>query len=117
MLDLVLKMTKIGCCVSREIEEVYNGSLPEVRSQSSCRCPPTHPRTVPDLTHFCIHNGVPDNTVDKVSRLNSDSHPLEYLNDGDSNTIWVSAFLDDVTIQVDLGDQFQVRFSLGPDQR
>lgn len=41
-------------------------------------------------------------------RLNNYSHPLGYLNDGDSNSFWVSAFLDDVTLTVDLQDQYQV---------
>ena len=79
-----------------------------MRVQSNCRCPPTHPRIRPDHTEYCIRNGVPDNTGDEVLRLNADAHPLEYINDGDVNNCWISTFLDDVTIEVDLGDQFQV---------
>ena len=89
--------------------EVYTGEFPKVAIQSSCRCPPTHPRVKPLSTHLCISNGVADNTGDEILRLHNDSHPLAYLNDGDSNSMWVSAFLSDVTIEVDLGDQFQVR--------
>ena len=92
----------------REVIQVYSGELPEVRIQTSCRCPPTHPRIRPLHTRYCIRNGVPDNTGDEVLRLANFSHPLEYLNDGDFNSYWVSAFLDDVTIEVNLGDQFQV---------
>ena len=88
---------------------VYTGEFPVVTIQSACRCPPTHPRVKPLSTHFCIRNGVADNTGDEVLRLHNDSHPLAYLNDGYSNSMWVSAFLSDVTIEVDLGDQFEVR--------
>lgn len=58
--------------------------------------------------HFCIHNGEPDNTNDHVLRLNSEAHPLEYANDDDANSIWVSDFMNEVNLVVDLGDQFQV---------
>ena len=89
--------------------EVYTGEFPKVAIQSSCRCPPTHPRVKPLSTHLCISNGVADNIGDEILRLHNDSHPLAYLNDGDSNSMWVSAFLSDVTMEVDLGDQFEVR--------
>ncbi|XP_013386515.1 usherin-like [Lingula anatina] len=93
---------------NREIEEVSSGVLPSVHLQTACRCPPSHPRVKPFRSRFCIKNGVPDNTINQVLRLNNYSHPLEFLNDGDGNSIWVSSFLDDVTITIDLQDEFQV---------
>ncbi|CAH1791583.1 unnamed protein product, partial [Owenia fusiformis] len=93
---------------NREIEAVYSGNFPDVHIQSNCRCPSSHPRIKPLHDRYCIRNGVPDNTGDESLRLNDDAHPLEYLNDGDSNSIWVSAILDDTTITIDLLDQYQV---------
>ena len=58
--------------------------------------------------HNCIKNNEPDNTNDHVLRLNNEAHPLEYANDDDANSIWVSDFMNDVNLVVDLGDEFQV---------
>ena len=41
-------------------------------------------------------------------RLSPDSHHLEYINDGDINSFWVSSFLEDVIVSIDLQDRFQV---------
>ena len=58
--------------------------------------------------HHCIKNGEPDNTNEDSLRLNNEAHPLEYVNDGDSNSIWISKTMDQVNLVVDLGDQYQV---------
>jgi hypothetical protein len=87
---------------------LYSGTLPWVRLGMNCRCPASHPRIKPLETIMCIRNGVPDNTADEILRLHNNSHPLGYMNDGDSNSIWVSGFLDDITIEVDLKDQYEV---------
>ena len=79
-----------------------------MRIQSSCRCPASHPRVKPLQIHYCIKNGEPDNTIQDSLRLNDDAHPLEYVNDGDSNSVWISKTMDQVNLVVDLGDQFQV---------
>ena len=83
--------------------------MPAVKIQPSCRCPATHPRVKPLETRYCIKNGVVDHTEDKVLRLNNNSHPLPYINDGYTTTMWVSGFQNDVTIDVELGDQFEVQ--------
>ncbi|XP_074661048.1 usherin-like [Tubulanus polymorphus] len=94
---------------NREIGELYSGVFPSVPLQSNCRCPATHPRVRPQSSRYCIRNGVPnDKTADEVVRLNNYSHPLGYLNDGDSSTFWVSSDLNEVTLTVDLLDQFQI---------
>ena len=41
-------------------------------------------------------------------RLGIYAHPLEYMNDGDTNSIWVSTQIGEVFLTVDLGDSFQV---------
>ncbi|KAK3603067.1 hypothetical protein CHS0354_015760 [Potamilus streckersoni] len=91
-----------------EIAEDYSGVLPKLRVQSSCRCPSAYPRVSPLKAHYCIKNGVPDNTENDLLRLNPESHPLEYVNDGDSNSIWISNFLNQANVIIDLGDEFQV---------
>ena len=94
---------------NREIEQEYSGIFPELRVQSECRCPASHPRVKPLKIHYCIKNGEPDNTNEDSLRLNTGSHPLEYVNDGDANSAWLSnTRTDQVNLVVDLGDQFQV---------
>ncbi len=88
---------------------MYSGELPTLAIQSECRCRGSHPRVNPSQTTHCIPNGVPDNLGDELLRLNNESHPLQYLSDGDSNSYWVSSFTSDVMVTVDLGDQFQVQ--------
>ncbi|CAG2235417.1 USH2A [Mytilus edulis] len=93
---------------NREIQEIYTGFLPDLRVQTNCRCPVTHPRVRPDKTHYCIPNNVIDNSGDVILRLNDEAHFLEYINDGDSNSVWLSKFQNKVEISIDLGDIFQV---------
>ncbi|XP_021347323.1 usherin-like [Mizuhopecten yessoensis] len=93
---------------NREISQLYTGTLPETRAQSECLCPPSHPRIKPNQEHYCIPNGVPDNQGDTELRLNNQSHNLQYINDGDTRSIWISKFQDTANITVDLGDKFQV---------
>lgn len=80
-----------------------------MRVQTNCRCPVTHPRVRPDKTHYCIPNNVIDNSGDVILRLNDEAHFLEYINDGDSNSVWLSKFQNKVEISIDLGDIFQVQ--------
>ena len=98
----------------REIWETYSGSFPLVRIQSSCRCPASKPRVHPLMTTICINNSaVTDGGATwrmkmNNSRLDVNSHPLEYVNDGDINSFWLSTSLQQVTLTIDLGDTFQV---------
>ncbi|XP_078016774.1 usherin [Epinephelus lanceolatus] len=100
---------------NREIVEVYSGVLPELHTQSECRCPPSHPRVHPLVERYCIPNGVEDTTNDRVLRLNLNAHPLSYINDRDMGTTWLSKIMtteeldEGVTITVDLvNGQYQI---------
>ena len=93
---------------SREIQELYSGTLPRVRVQTECRCQASHPRVKPLMEHYCIANGVDDADNDAMLRLNSEAHNLEFVNDGDSNTYWISQFQNNIELTIDLQDDFQV---------
>ncbi|XP_077569166.1 usherin [Stigmatopora nigra] len=100
---------------NREIVEIYLGLLPQLHSQSECRCPPTHPRVHPLVERYCIPNAVEDTTNDRVQRLNLNAHPLAYINDKDMGTMWRSKLMmtqeldKRFTITVDLENgQYQV---------
>ncbi|XP_078675414.1 usherin-like isoform X2 [Branchiostoma floridae x Branchiostoma belcheri] len=101
---------------NREVQEVYSGTFPELHADSSCRCPPTHPRINPLLERYCIRNGDPDNTANIQLRLDDDAHPLAYINDDDLSSRWVSDFFssipgDTVTIDIDLSNgQYEVYY-------
>ncbi|KAF5890044.1 usherin isoform X1, partial [Clarias magur] len=74
-----------------EIEEVYSGALPLLHAQTSCRCLPTHPRAHPVVERYCIPNGAEDTTNNRLLRLHPHAHPLNYINDNDIGTAWVSS--------------------------
>ncbi|XP_053172998.1 usherin [Scomber japonicus] len=100
---------------NREIVEVYSDVLPQLHSESECRCPPSHPRVHPLIERYCIPNAVEDTTNDRVLRLNLNAHPLSYVNDQDMGTTWLSKIMttqeldDGVTITVDFANgQYQV---------
>ncbi|XP_022099403.1 usherin-like isoform X2 [Acanthaster planci] len=94
---------------NREIVELATGSFPEVHAQSDCRCPDSHPRVNPLDDRFCLRNGDPDTTIDRQYRLRLDAYPLEFANDGDVGSSWVSTFTDDIMLFVDLvSGEFQV---------
>ncbi|XP_065144388.2 usherin [Paramisgurnus dabryanus] len=101
---------------NREIEEVYTGQFPHLHSQSTCRCPASHPRVHPLVERYCISNAANDTTQNKVLRLNQDAHPLQYINDNDIGTTWISSVFPNlelldkgITITIDLENgQYQV---------
>uniref|UniRef100_A0A4W3GBB6 Laminin N-terminal domain-containing protein n=1 Tax=Callorhinchus milii TaxID=7868 RepID=A0A4W3GBB6_CALMI len=101
---------------NREISEVFSGKLPHLHTQTQCRCTGSHPRVHPLVQRYCIPNGADDTTDDRVLRLNSDAHPLDYINDNDIGTSWISLVFTDlaeldngVTITFDLQNgQYQL---------
>ncbi|KAJ1157569.1 hypothetical protein NDU88_010275 [Pleurodeles waltl] len=82
---------------NREILEVFSGRFPTLHTQSACRCPGSHPRVHPLVQRYCIPNGAPDTTYDRVLRLNLDAHPVSYINDNDIGTSWISSILNDIS--------------------
>ncbi|RXN00888.1 Usherin [Acipenser ruthenus] len=80
-----------------EIYEVFSGKLPHLHTQTECRCPSSHPRVHPLVQRYCIPNGADDTTNDRVLRLNLDAHPLNYINDNDIGTSWISTVFTNLT--------------------
>ncbi|KAF7704133.1 hypothetical protein HF521_021205 [Silurus meridionalis] len=76
---------------NREIEEVYSARFPPLHTQPSCRCPSSHPRVHPVVERYCIANGADDTTNNRLLRLHPHAHPLNYINDNDIGTTWVSS--------------------------
>ncbi|GAA6098735.1 usherin [Tachysurus ichikawai] len=76
---------------NREIEEVYSARKPPLHIQPSCLCPSSHPRVHPVAERYCIPNGAHDTTSNRVLRLDPHAHPLNYINDNDISTGWVSS--------------------------
>ncbi|XP_038667644.1 usherin isoform X2 [Scyliorhinus canicula] len=97
---------------NREIHEVFSGKLPFIHTQPNCRCPGTHPRVHPLVQRYCIPNGADDTTNDRVLRLNLHGHPLNYINDEDIGTSWVSSVFTDLA-QLDNGVSITVDLQNG----
>uniref|UniRef100_UPI00398F6349 usherin isoform X1 n=1 Tax=Pristiophorus japonicus TaxID=55135 RepID=UPI00398F6349 len=97
---------------NREIHEVFSGKLPYIHTQTNCRCPGTHPRVHPLVQRYCIPNGADDTTNDRMLRLNLDGHPLDYINDKDTGTSWVSSVFTDL-VQLDNGVSITVDLQNG----
>ncbi|XP_076463865.1 usherin-like [Babylonia areolata] len=93
---------------NREVQEVYSGTLPPVRIQSNCRCPPARPRVKSQNTLRCVANGIPESAASTTLRISENSHPVEFANDDNMNTMWISKFQRDVALEIDLEDQFEV---------
>ena len=86
----------------REIIEAMTGTLPTI-PYTDCRCPETHPRLLPSNPYYCMKNGVTTGQMaGKLQRLSAESHPPEYLVDGEVITYWLSEKINDVTIELDL---------------
>ena len=116
---------RIRILYCREVSETYTGSFPSVRIQSDCRCSASKPRIHPQTTTMCINNSLVVNSLDRGDtkrtkmnnssdswRLDINSHPLEYVNDGDIGTFWVSTALQQTSLTVMFGDIFQVLAAL-----
>ncbi|KAL4232273.1 Plexin-A1 [Mactra antiquata] len=90
----------------RERNSLYNGMFQLLPFHSECRCPSTHgelvQNTFPKQYMKCT------NGSNQVSRFNTDSKMVEFLNDGDENTAWNSGETSDVTITIPLQKSFQL---------
>lgn len=76
--------------------------------QPECRCPNEFPRNENLNSEYCIKNSLDPSKLtssSKKNRLNDDTHPLEYINDGNLNTRWISCILtvnNPIVIELDL---------------
>eukprot|EP00118_Oscarella_pearsei_P005184 m.23504 g.23504 ORF g.23504 m.23504 type:complete len:5054 (+) comp28492_c0_seq1:2267-17428(+) len=96
----------------RSVQELYSSNLPALPIFSSCRCPPSHPR-VDSTNHFdCVV--FPGQTSSlSVSRLNSDAHPVNYINDVNPLTRWQSyPGRKEVNITINLGYTVEVPYMI-----
>jgi len=82
------------------------------------------PRIHPHTTTLCIGNSavvasaqtgddpsrvtLSNSSAAAAPRLDVNAHPLQYANDGLVNSFWLSTALQELTLSVDLGDEFQV---------
>ncbi|PAA46229.1 hypothetical protein BOX15_Mlig008391g4 [Macrostomum lignano] len=96
--------------VNRDIQWFYNGSFPKIHVQSECRCPEQMP--MPVLTTFAQTTCKSNIDLDTTStvRINGESHPVQYVNDRDPNTFWVSQMMETVKLDIDAGDIYAFRY-------
>ena len=78
----------------REVQELYEGSLPFNYLSTECHCPPSHPVIDLDDETRCIqHDGGDLTSRGAVDRINPLAHPPGFINDlniGESNG-WISS--------------------------
>ena len=88
--------------------EVFTGTLPQTRIQSTCRCPEEYPALTGKDELYCAKNPPAPHPESKY-RVNDYFHPPEFVNDGKLSTFWVSAIKEDnVALSIDLQDQYEV---------
>ena len=91
--------------VNIEILDLYGRTNVNVSIQSECRCPSEYPRNENENSTNCLSNkNELEYFANKVFRLNSNAHPLGYLNDDDFATNWISCILtitNPITITMD----------------
>ena len=83
----------------REVVESMTGTLPST-PYPNCRCPESHPRISTKNPFYCMKNGAFTNKL--VGRLSPQSHPPEYLVNGEVINYWLSEQVNQVTLEVDL---------------
>ena len=102
---------------SREVQELFEGSLPFNYLSTECRCPPSHPVIDFDDETRCIqHDGGDLVSRGASDRINPLAHPPGFINDlniGDSNG-WISSPGDrQVNITLNLTNSiYEVRSSI-----
>ena len=84
----------LAALTHREIHIFHNGSSYEnIRIQPECRCPDDYPVNENKFSTNCLPYTIDSSTkVKNITYLNTYAHPLEFINDGDFLTTWVSEF-------------------------
>ncbi|KAL5016831.1 hypothetical protein ScPMuIL_006420 [Solemya velum] len=89
----------------RDIELLYTGTLPEDSViVPKCRCPPDHP----EFNYTAKTSEQCTDGSEHVSRFAPDNYFIEFINDGDPETSWISKDVNTSSIRVPLGNVFQV---------
>lgn len=75
--------------------------------QPECRCANDFPRNQYTNSTMCVRNVHTDPSLieAQTSRLNEFAHPLEFINDGNFKTSWISCILtltNSISIEIDL---------------
>lgn len=89
-----LYLTLIFASVSREVQELFEGSLPFNHLSTECHCPPSHPVINLDDETQCIqHTGANLISRGTSDRINPLAHPPGFVNDLSitNNNGWISS--------------------------
>jgi hypothetical protein len=79
---------------NREIYFKFNKmKSKDIRLQSECKCPNDFPRNEDEYSQYCLRNDEISFEQKKISYLNDFAHPLEYINDNNFETSWISSTL------------------------
>lgn len=80
--------------VNREILDLFGIESIDLRIQPECRCSNAYPRNQNRNSTICLKNKFNMlDQLDRQTRLNQFAHPLNYMNDDDFKTSWISCIL------------------------
>lgn len=91
-----------------ELAEIYTRLNQSIRIQPECRCSNKFARNEGQNSIYCLENGVATGmAVQKTSRLNEFAHSIDFLNDGNFQTSWISCILtlnNPIIMEIDLAN-------------
>ncbi|RNA01582.1 atlastin-like isoform X2 [Brachionus plicatilis] len=80
--------------VNAEVSDLFGVNSNEVRIEPQCRCANAYPRNQNRNSTICLKNKFNKlDQLDTESRLNQFAHPLNYANDDNFKTSWISCIL------------------------
>jgi hypothetical protein len=99
-----------------EIYELFSGRKINFYFKSECKCSHEYPRNENEYSFNCLTNSHSNNSI--LSRLSQYARSLEFLNDNNLKTKWISSqFPTMITITIDLSngvyllDKIEIWFS------
>jgi hypothetical protein len=95
----------LAALVNIEIMELYDKTNAKILIQKECRCPNDFPRNENTESKFCLRNV--KNSPEREYRLNEHSHSIDFLNDNDFQSSWISCILTidkPISIVIDLAN-------------
>lgn len=79
---------------NREVYFLYNGpKAKDVLFQPDCKCPNDYARNENIYSRYCLRNDDISFEQKRISYLNDFAHPIEFINDNDFETSWISSTL------------------------